>query len=126
MKKRTMHAPHSGGTIYARAVAEKALGRRLTTQEQVHHVDEDPYNNEPSNLVICPDYAYHRLLHVRTAALEASGYAHWRKCHICGKHDNPDLMYFSYRGPNSIGQYWHRECQNEAVKARYRRQRGLI
>jgi len=56
-----------------RTMAEDVLGRPLTTNERVHHVDENKSNNTPSNLVICPDEAYHRLLHVRQRVVDAGG-----------------------------------------------------
>jgi len=46
-------------------VAEKALGKSLPKGAVVHHVDEDKQNNDPRNLVICPNQAYHNLLHKR-------------------------------------------------------------
>lgn len=52
--------------------AEKALGKKLPKGAIVHHVDEDKGNNENSNLVICPDHAYHMLIHARTRKYEAA------------------------------------------------------
>lgn len=54
-------------------VAELALGRQLLSTEVVHHVDEDKANNRPSNLVVCPDESYHRLLHARQKILDSGG-----------------------------------------------------
>lgn len=54
-------------------VAERALGRYLPPGSQVHHVDGNTRNNAPSNLVICQDDAYHKLLHVRARILRAGG-----------------------------------------------------
>jgi hypothetical protein len=52
-----------------RWLATLALGRALPPGVEVHHLDLCRWNNEPSNLVVCPDAAYHRLLHERTKAL---------------------------------------------------------
>jgi hypothetical protein len=54
-------------------IAESALGRPLPHGVEVHHVDGDPSNNAPSNLVICQDRSYHRLLHRRARALRELG-----------------------------------------------------
>lgn len=35
-----------------RMIVEQCTGRRLTSSEHVHHLDGDPSNNEPSNLVV--------------------------------------------------------------------------
>lgn len=69
-------------------VAERALGRKLPKGAVVHHVDEDRLNNTPANLVICPNRGYHALLHIRMAALAASGHADWRKCSCCKVYDD--------------------------------------
>lgn len=50
--------------------AEKALGRKLPRGAVVHHMNKIPHDNDtPLNLVICPDQAYHLLLHRRMRAL---------------------------------------------------------
>ena len=53
-----------------RLVAEKALGKPLPPDAVIHHVDGDSMNNRPSNLVVCPDQGYHRLLHIRMKEYE--------------------------------------------------------
>jgi hypothetical protein len=53
-----------------RLVAEKVLGKPLPPGAVVHHIDGDNMNNHPSNLVICPDQGYHRLIHTRMKAYE--------------------------------------------------------
>jgi hypothetical protein len=93
-------------------IAEKALGKPLPEGVQVHHVDEDRLNNDPHNLVICPDQAYHALLHQRADALDACGHVHWRKCKYCKSWDDPqNLRIYS-------GSVFHFRCEQE-----YRRQR---
>lgn len=72
-----------------RAVADDAMGGRLPDGAPVHHADGDPANNEPSNLVVCEDNAYHRLLHQRMRAKDACGDPSWRKCNYCGEYDDP-------------------------------------
>ncbi len=44
---------NSGGYVREhRLVAEGIIGRHLTPTEVVHHKDDDPANNDPSNLVV--------------------------------------------------------------------------
>ena len=49
-----------------RRIAAKALGRPLTSNEVVHHIDGDYTNNANSNLLICTN-DYHIKLHMRLA-----------------------------------------------------------
>lgn len=75
-------------------IAERALGKPLPAGAHVHHVDGDRSNDRNDNLVICPDAAYHQLLHRRQRALDACGHADWRKCHICKQYDAPENLRF--------------------------------
>lgn len=47
-----------------RVIAEKVLGRRLKSNEVVHHIDGDGLNNAHTNLLICTK-DYHNSLHAR-------------------------------------------------------------
>lgn len=107
--------PHIGsrGTkspgLVHRALAEKALGRKLTTNEVVHHINEDPMDNRPENLLVCTR-SYHRLLHVRMQAYEICGNPTYRKCLYCGTYDDPTnmtLVRSSYR---------HKACHTEKMR----------
>lgn len=65
------------------AIATKALGRPLPAAAIVHHADGNTLNNANDNLVICPNQAYHYLLHRRMHALDACGNPDWVKCKYC-------------------------------------------
>ena len=97
---------HNGFQVLEhRVIAEKALGKPLPIKAQIHHIDGNPNNNDRSNLVICPDEAYHRLLHRRSDAVAACGHADWIKCSICGRWDDKANMY-----QKRLGGY-HNECR---------------
>lgn len=61
--KRTTYPKGDGGRHKHRLVAESVLGRPLTTEEVVHHIDNDKQNYDPSNLVVFPSQAYHARCH---------------------------------------------------------------
>lgn len=100
-------------------VVEQALGRYLPVGIIVHHADGNPANNVSANLVVCPDQAYHKLLHQRASALDACGNASALKCDICHSYERQDEMRaYSYR--KGIGRYGrHLSCnRSHAAKAR--------
>jgi hypothetical protein len=43
----------------SRFVMEQKLGRKLLPKEQVHHLNKNPADNRPENLVVCKDYKEH-------------------------------------------------------------------
>ncbi len=100
------------------AIAEKAIGKPLPSGAEVHHVDQDPTNNSPSNLVICPDAAYHKLLHQRQRAFDACGHYGWRKCQFCQQYDDPANMWTSRK------KACHRACGNAARAAYNKAKKG--
>lgn len=56
--------PHKGRSLHV-VIAEKHIGRRIRSNEVVHHVDEDKQNNSVSNLQVMT-----RSEHARIHALE--------------------------------------------------------
>lgn len=98
-------------------IAETTLGKKLPRGAVIHHVDGNGLNNDYSNLVVCPNEAYHKLLHQRQRALDASGNANWLVCVFCGIYDNPLSMHVQ---PNKPSRAYHRPCA-----ARYARERRM-
>ena len=94
------------------AIVESILGYCLPDGVQVHHVDGDSSNNSNENLVVCPNQAYHHLLHRRTKALEECGNANWRKCNICKKYDDPKNLQIRADGHTPR----HSSCRNRLYR----------
>ena len=101
-------------------IAERALGKPLPPGAVVHHVDEDPSNNAHDNLVICPNQAYHLLLHQRVRALDACGHADWLKCPFCKQYDDPCNLKIMRRlsGGRHGSMQYHAKCQAEDQRRR--------
>lgn len=106
---------YSLGKAHHIVLAEKALGRALPKGVQVHHVDEDKKNNNPSNLVICPNQQYHMLLHKRRDALIATDNPDMRRRNFCKCWDIVENMYISKTGQH------HRACINNYNQQRIRK-----
>lgn len=102
-KQRKINGRHVNEHV---AIAEQILGRRLKGEEQVHHFDENTFNNAHPNLVICPNRAYHMLLHVRKEALIATGDPDQRKCPFC-KGYSPKAVMKHKEGEK----YFHHVCK---------------
>ena len=98
-------------------IVEKALGHSIPGGVEIHHVNENPFDNSSGNLVVCQDSAYHKLLHQRTRSLKACGHVGWRKCRFCKEYGNPESMLISKKKDKS-DQYYHAACG-----AKYKRDR---
>jgi hypothetical protein len=102
------------------AVASRVLGKPVPLPAVVHHVDRDRGNNVPSNLVICQDQSYHRLLHNRLDALLACGDPAKRMCIYCKVWSS--LNELVHAGE----QYRHRDCHAAAVREAKARKRSQV
>ncbi len=112
-------AAHSNGRVVGKhiAIAEAILGKRLPKGAQVHHVNGDKHDNCHSNLVVCPDYAYHALLHVRQEVIAAGGNPNTQRvCYSCNT--VKDLSDFNVVRRNTTGRAFDcRRCSRIKAKA---------
>ena len=95
-------------------IAEKVLGKQLPPSAIIHHANRNRSNNKKSNLVICQDQAYHKLIHMRLMAYESCGNANWRRCLYCKRYSDPNKMYVSEK----FSYAYHRKCRNEYSRMR--------
>lgn len=92
-------------------IAERVLGKKMPPFAEIHHVDGNGLNNSPDNLVICPDHAYHMLLHMRQKAENACGNPNWMRCIRCKQWDDPVNMHVYTPKDQTSGRAQHRACQ---------------
>lgn len=65
-------SPKVGGVEIHRTIAEKMLGRKLTSNEEVHHVDFNHQNNRPENLMVLTK-SEHSKIHAARKERDSSG-----------------------------------------------------
>ena len=114
------YARHGKDLYIHRTVASGVLGRPLKHPECVHHVNGKKADNRLQNLVICPDAAYHRLLHQRQHVVASGGDPNtdkWCSGHQC-VHPKMD-----FSTTHSFTDGLHVHCR--AYTNEYRRQNKL-
>lgn len=95
------HAASNGCVREHRLVAEKTLGRFLTPCEVVHHLDDDPSNNSPDNLMVYDTNSQHiRETHGDLSAGQRLGLARAR----IARHGRLDM---SLLWPDDLLRSWH-------------------
>jgi len=78
------------GSVYVHIlVAEEILGRFLTSEETVHHIDYNRSNNDPNNLMVFKTHSDHIIFHGGgESILQEDGtyiaISKENKCNICG------------------------------------------
>jgi len=87
-------------------IAESALGRIVPEGSPVHHANGDSLENRNSNLVICQNHSYHRMLHGRLNAFKATGDPSRKKCSFCKSWEG-EIIRRNYGGKSSN---YHRKC----------------
>ena len=114
------HADERGRVLEHVFIASSVLGRPLPAGTVVHHFDGTRSNNVKTNLVICEDQGYHRMLHRRQAAYEACGDANKFQCRHCKCWDTEENMkVFRLRkktGEPNGWQAYHRSCHTAAAR----------
>ena len=101
---------HNNYVLEHRLVAEQALGHVLDRKHDVHHVNGDPGDNRPQNLVVCESRSYHFIIESRTRAYNICGHADWLRCSICQQYGPPGEV-------RESGHFrYHRACAAEKTR----------
>ena len=105
--------PRSDSHGYVRKhflVFDSVINKLLPNFAVIHHIDHNPKNNKPTNLVVCENHSYHMLLHEREKALKMYGNVNLRRCLNCHKVDYINNMVHYKRGKNSGYKHRRGEC----------------
>ena len=125
--KRYMIVKVDGGNwVYEhRFVMEKHLGRKLSHNEQVHHINEDTLDNRVENLMVVTAQT-HRRIH---AAIGSRWARHFDHCVLCNRFDSVHMskgrcarcyQRIKYNVPLDAPIRVHRNCSTPAQKTSVR------
>lgn len=107
-----------------RLVAECVVGHFLPSTVEIHHVNDDENDYRNSNLVICQDRSYHKLLHRRREALRVCGYVDWQKCTICKEYAPvEELRLYKTTKTGYQKAPVHPNCANKSLRDWYNKKR---
>lgn len=109
------------GLVYEHILIwQKHHGRKLPRGWVVHHIDEDPLNNDVTNLEAMPHGKHnslHRLRIMKSHVVTSCG-SEAKKCRACGKTKSLDL--FPRNGTSAAGTLVYRPACRECDKLRQR------
>lgn len=121
------HRAYNNRYIYEHIfIAEKVLGKPLPLKAQIHHYGAKDNN---AQIVICQDVEYHKLLHIRTEALNTCGNANYRKCRVCKEYDDPKNLYIKHNSRANGKKYWsiyHKSCNTKYNRENYRKRKSTV
>jgi hypothetical protein len=80
------HATQQGYVLEHRLVMEDKLGRLLSPEESVHHIDGNTQHNDPNNLQLMTDEATHRRLHAKYRTRDCNGRFSGRAQNVAAYH----------------------------------------
>lgn len=87
-------------------VVEKTIGRELKQHEVIHHINYDKTDNRRCNLLLCPNQAYHKLVHARTDAINSGVDLNIQhKCSSCKEVKTKDSFNISKTRWNGLNEY---------------------
>ncbi len=101
-------------------IAERIIGKHLPDGAVVHHVNRNPVDNRPSNLVICENNSYHMHLHSRQRVVDAGCDPLTHKhCTMCKEIRPRSGFYKNHIRYDGLNQACNR-CVSDAQKKRVR------